>query len=157
MRESVYVETSVVSYLTARAANDPQVAVLQSMTVAWWNRRDRFDVYTSPVVLREAERGDPELASRRLAVLRALPVLELNMDVARVAECLMRAGALPAKAEDDAFHIATAPVNAMDYLLTWNCKHIDNAQLKPIIRRVCLESGFKCPEICTPRELMGTD
>ncbi len=155
MRESVYVETSVVSYLTARAASDPQVAVLQSMTMAWWRRRDQFDVFTSPVVLREAGRGDPELAFRRLDVLKTLAVLELTLDVATVAERLMQAGALPRKAEDDAFHVATAAVNGMDYLLTWNCKHIDNAQLKPVMRRVCSESGFKCPEICTPRELMG--
>ena len=155
MPESVYVETSVISYLTARAASDPQVAVLQSMTVAWWSRREQFDVYTSPVVLREAARGNPELASRRLDALRTLTVLELTLDVATVAERLLKAGALPRKAEDDAFHVATAAVNGMDYLLTWNCKHIDNAQLKPIMRSVCFESGFKCPEICTPRELMG--
>jgi predicted nucleic acid-binding protein len=155
MRESVYVETSVVSYLTARASKDPQVAVLQSMTEAWWRRRGQFDVFTSPIVFREAARGDSELASRRLDALKTLMVLELTLDVATVAERLIKAGALPRKAEDDAFHVATAAVNGMDYLLTWNCKHIDNAQLKPLMRKVCIDSGFKCPEICTPRELMG--
>lgn len=95
------------------------------------------------------------MASRRLDIIGSLPVLELTPDVARVAERLMLAGALPLKAEDDAFHVAVAAVNGMSYLMTWNCKHINNAQLKPVMRKVCVEAGFGCPEICTPRELMG--
>ena len=154
MRESVYVETSVVSYLTARAASDPQVAVLQSMTMAWWRRRDQFDVFTSPVVLREAGRGDPELAVRRLDVLKTLTLLELTLDVASVAERLMQAGALPRKAEDDAFHVATAAVNGMDYLLTWNCKHLANAAHRLQIVDILRREGHMPPVICTPEELM---
>ena len=88
-------------------------------------------------------------------MLKSLVVLELTSEIATLAECLLQAGALPRKAEDDAFHVAAAAVNNMNFLLTWNCKHIDNAQLKPVMRRVCSESGFTCPEICSPRELMG--
>ncbi len=103
----------------------------------------------------EALRGDPDAADRRMDALQEIPELDPSDRVAELSVLLMTAGALPEKAKDDAVHIATAAVCRMDYLLTWNCKHIDNAAMKPIIRRVCAEYGCDCPEICTPEELGG--
>jgi len=84
-----------------------------------------------------------------------LPLLEITDSVLSFSKELIKAGALPKKAIDDSLHIALSVVHGVDYLLTWNFRHIDNAETKPIIRNVCLEHGYKYPEICTPVELMG--
>jgi predicted nucleic acid-binding protein len=155
-RKSVYVETSVVSYLTARPSGDLLAAARQKATVDWWDTpRGRFDLYTSDVVMEEAVRGDADAAGRRLEALAGIPLLAITDAVRALSKALLREGALPAKAVDDALHIAIAAVHGVDYLLTWNCQHIDNAEMKPLIRSVCVVNGTSCPEICTPQELMG--
>lgn len=63
-------------------------------------------------------------------------------------------GAVPGNAGVDALHVAVATVHGVDCLLTWNCRHINNAETKPILRSVCAVAGYTCPEICTPEELM---
>lgn len=155
-KKSVYVETSVVSYLTAWPTGDLLAAAWQKATRDWWEtRRRRFDLYTSDLVLEEAGRGDATAAARRLEALAGLPVLALTEDVRVLARALLREGALPAGAPGDALHIALAAAHGVDYLLTWNFRHIDNAETKPLIRGVCVVNGHGCPEICTPQELMG--
>lgn len=154
--KAVYVETSVWSYLTARPVRDILGAARQHMTLEWWEkRRSGFQLFISPLVLQEAGRGDAEAASRRLDAMSDYPVLRMEEEAYRVAKELLDEGALPSSAEDDALHIALAAVHQMDYLLTWNCRHIDNAEVKPLARLLCLKYGYTCPEICTPEELMG--
>ncbi len=154
--KTVYVETSILSYLTARPTRDLLAAARQQMTREWWDTcRARFDVYISPLVDQEARRGDPDAARRRIGALGDLPALEIVEEAYALAAALIAEGALPRAAEDDATHIALAAVHGMDYLLTWNCRHIDNAETKPIVRSVCATRGYSCPEICTPEELMG--
>ena len=144
------------SYLTARPTRDLLASARQQMTLEWWDkRRVRFDVYISPLVDQESRRGDPDAARRRVEALGDLPTLEIVEDAYELAAALIAEGALPPKAEDDATHIALAAVHGMDYMLTWNCRHIDNAETKPIVRSVCAAHGYSCPEICTPEELMG--
>jgi len=121
----------------------------------WDSHKNRFQLYISELVVAESERGDPEAAKRRLIRLQGIPELSVTEDVISFAEKLINVGALPPKATDDAMHIAIATVHSIDYLLTWNCRHIDNAEAKPLIRKVCENSGFVYPEICTPQELMG--
>jgi hypothetical protein len=158
VKKSVYIESSVISYLTARVSRDLVSAARQQLTQEWWaNCRDDFDLFVSPLVVDEVSRGDPEAAERRMDSLQNVPELALTDRAADLAVFLMRAGALPAKAKDDAVHIAIAAVCRMDYLLTWNCRHIDNAAMKPVMRQVCTEHGLVCPEICTPEELRGAD
>jgi hypothetical protein len=82
-------------------------------------------------------------------------VLETTQEALELAKELLQAGALPAKAADDALHIAVAATKAVPYLLTWNCRHLANAMMRPIIESVCATKGFKAPIICTPEELMG--
>jgi predicted nucleic acid-binding protein len=155
-KKSVYLETSVVSYLTAWPTGDLLAAAWQKATRDWWEtRRGRFDLYTSALVLEEAGRGDPAAAARRLEALAGLPLLAVTDDVRGLARALLREGALPAGALDDALHIALAATHGTDYLLTWNFRHIDNAEAKPLVRSVCIVNGQTCPEICTPQELMG--
>ena len=153
---TVYIETSVISYLTARPSPVLLAAAHQQVTREWWdNRRQCFEQFVSPLVLDEAGRGDPEAAARRLAALDGFAVLEPTQPAAELVDILISDGALPRVARDDATHVAIATVHRMDYLLTWNCRHIDNAEAKPLIRSVCAVHGYTCPEICTPEELMG--
>jgi len=155
-KKSVYIETSVISYLTARPSSDLLASAWQKATVDWWEtRRNRFELYTSDLVLEEAARGQTEAAARRLESLAGIPILALSEEVRSLSKALLREGALPGKALDDSLHIAVAAVYGNDYLLTWNFRHLDNAEMKPLIRNICFKNGHACPEICTPQELMG--
>lgn len=109
----------------------------------------------SQLVDEECRRGDPDAAHRRVEAIVGIPMLEVVEEAYELAAALMAEGAVPASAQDDATHIALAAVHRMDYLLTWNCRHIANAETKPIVRAVCARHGYPCPEICTPEELMG--
>ncbi len=154
----VYIETSVVSYLTALPARDLLAAAWQSATLQWWKeRRPSFELCTSQLVLDEAAEGDREAAARRLNSLDGIPLLPITDAVSDLAANLVKEGALPKKATDDAVHLATAAYHGADYLLTWNCRHLDNAEMKPVMRSICAIQGYICPEICTPLELMGDE
>ncbi len=151
-----YIETSIVSYLTARPSRDLIVAAHQQLTHTWWqNERKNFDLYISQMVLNEASAGDAEAATQRLALLADINVLRSQSEVLTLAQCLIQAKAVPAVALDDSVHIAMAAVNGMDYLLTWNCTHIANAVLLKKISNVCMDFGVECPTICTPPEMLG--
>jgi predicted nucleic acid-binding protein len=156
MSETVYIETSLVGYLTARPSNNLILMANLEITRRWWeNRRGQFILYISQVVLDEAAQGDPEMAIKRLEILQNLPVLELTEAVQNLGSQFLTRSNLPSKASDDAIHIAAATVHGLDYLLTWNCKHIANAQIQRKLAEICLDFGYKLPLICTPYELMG--
>ena len=155
MKQTVYIETSIVSYLTSRPSNDIRVAANQNTTIEWWEtRRALFDLYVSEFVLTEASFGNPDAANRRMTVLEDIPELTTVEDVRRLGKILIYKGSLPVKAEIDAYHIAVAAVHGMEYLLTWNCTHIANAIMRPKIESLCREFGYEPPIICTPQELM---
>lgn len=154
-RPRVYIETSVVSYLTARPSRDLIVAGNELSTREWWDQRDRFELYVSRLVIDEAGRGDGAASALRLDALRDVPVLEIFEEAQSLAGELLRAAALPAGAKGDALHVALAAVHGMDHLVTWNCAHIANATMRPRIEAVCRAAGFEPPVICTPLELGG--
>ena len=155
MAELVYVETTVVSYLTARPSRDVVIAGHQQITHEWWDtRRESYKLCTSQLILQEAADGDAEAARERLEVLQSMVLLETTDAALTLANELLRAGALPAKAADDAFHIGIAATQGVSYLLTWNCRHLANATMRPLIEAVCASNGFKPPIICTPEELL---
>ena len=155
-KKTVYIETSIVSYLTARPSSDLLAAAWQKVTIDWWDtQRVRFDLFASDIVMEEAGRGDELAVAGRLEALAGIPLLAITDEVLSLSEALLQAGALPKKAIGDSLHIALSAVHGVDYLLTWNYRHIDNAEKKPIVRRVCLANNFEYPEICTPQELMG--
>lgn len=158
MRKRVYIETLIISYLTGRPSRNLLVAAWQSLTVEWWEKRRKlFELFVSELVLEEAGRGDSEAAERRLKAIEGIPLLKLTDSAVELSKKLILEGALPTKATDDALHIALSAVHNIDYLLTWNCRHIDNAETKPLIRSVVIANGYNYPEICTPQELIGGD
>ena len=155
MKPKIYIETSVVSYLTARPSRDLIVAANQQITQEWWQvRRTEFDLYVSQIVVQEAGSGDPTAAQQRLQVLDEILLLELTEDAVTVAEKLVQDKALPPNAVEDALHIAVAALNGMDYLLTWNFKHLANATMRYKIEQGCRQMGYEPPIICTPQELL---
>ena len=155
MKPSLYVETSVVSYLTARPSRDLITAARQQLTALWWSsRRSAYDLFVSPLVLEEAELGDTSAAAARLAVLEDLALVSPSLEADSLAEALMRETPLPEKAAADAVHIAAATTAGAEYLLTWNFKHIANPTLREHIDRVCRRSGYRPPTLCTPEDLL---
>jgi hypothetical protein len=154
MKARVFLETSVISYLTASPSRDIVHAAHQQITREWWSRRNRFELYVSQAVLREAARGNSEAAGRRLTAMQNIPVLAVSGEASKLAELFLAVNALPAKAAVDAVHIAVAVINGMDYLLTWNCTHIANAGIRARIEKICRDAGLQPPVICTPEELM---
>jgi hypothetical protein len=154
-KPKVYVETSVIGYLTVRPSRDLIVAACQQTTQEWWARQaGRFDLYVSVVVVREAGKGDRTEARKRLAILEPIPLLDLNEEALKLAERFVRRKVLPIKAGDDALHIALATVHDMDYLLTWNCKHIANPMIQKKIAALSRQRGYELPTICTPYEFL---
>ena len=152
----LYLETSVISYLAAWPSRDLIVAGHQQITHEWWRtRREHFDLFVSRIVVDEAAAGDEEAARRRLEILQSLPVLELNPEATELARELIVGGAFPKNAPEDALHVALATVHAMGFLLTWNCRHIANAEMTAAVSRICSAQGYELPRICTPEELMG--
>ena len=157
MTSRIYIETSVVSYLTARQSNDAIRSDCQQITRSWWNNgRAATMSYISPYVIEEASAGDSQAASERIEALRQIPVLPITPGIPDLAEFLLLCGGLPAKARLDALHIACAAYHQIDVLLTWNCTHIANPAQLPIMRGLCSARGYRLPELVTPFELMET-
>lgn len=154
--ESVYLETTFISYLVARPSRDVIVAGHQQTTQDWWDsRRSEFECSVSQVVIDEVSAGDPAETLKRLNVIRDLPVLEITTSAESLARAIMASGLMPARAVRDAAHIAVAAVHSIDYLLTWNCRHLANAQITRKIQEVCDQLSERMPVICTPEALMG--
>jgi hypothetical protein len=150
---TVYVETTIVSYLTARRSRDVVLAAHQALTRDWCRGRAAYQLRVSQLVIDEATMGDPLMRARRLRALQGIPVLSLTDAATRLARELVRHGALPEKATVDAFHIGVAAAHEMAYLLIWNCKHLANATMRSTIESVCRSEGLTSPVICTPEEL----
>jgi predicted nucleic acid-binding protein len=156
MSETVYIETSIIGYLTARPSNNLILMANLEATREWWDtRRDQFMLYISQVVLDEVARGNTEIATKRLEIVRDFPLLEVSEAVQNLAAQFLAKSSLPPKAADDALHIAAATIYGLDYLLTWNCKHIANAQIQKKLAQISLNAGYELPTLCTPYELMG--
>ena len=156
--DSVYIETTIVGHIAGRIHADPFVSARQRVTRDWWkDAASKYAVYISQLVLDECSEGDASAAAERLDVVKQLDLLEASNEGDDLADALITGKAIPASEPRDAFHIAIAAVNGVNYLLTWNFKHIANATLRPRIEQVCRDAGFEPPIICTPDELTGTD
>lgn len=154
MKPSVYIETTVISYLTARPHRDIVVAGHQQATRDWWETaHEQFHVFASTLVASEASKGDPEAARERLEVLSKLSLLAITDDARTLAGLLVARRAVPLSMEEDALHLAIAATNGLDYLVTWNCRHLANATIRPLIELICRDWGCRSPEICTPEVL----
>jgi hypothetical protein len=154
-RPKLYLETTIPSYLTARRSRDLRLAADQETTEEWWEmKRHDYELFTSEVVEVEVTAGDAAMAGARLRVLDGITRLSAQTEVDELIEHLLGSGIIPSNAAPDAAHIAFSAVHAMDFLLTWNCKHINNPHLVRRIERACAERGLACPVICTPEELL---
>ncbi|MBN1342085.1 MAG: type II toxin-antitoxin system VapC family toxin [Phycisphaerae bacterium] len=156
MKPTVYIETTIPSYLAARPSRDLVVAAHQQITEDWWSRRrTAFRLFTSQLVLEEAGRGDSDAARRRLGLLKPIKVLAVGEEVLHLSEAIVSAKLIPSDRAADAVHVAVAAVNGLDFLLTWNCAHINNAEIADLLAEACEGHGFRCPVMCTPEQLMG--
>jgi predicted nucleic acid-binding protein len=155
MKQRVYIETSVVSYLTGRPSRDIVIAAHQELTRQWWDTRaSGFQLLVSELVREESAGGDTEASRKRLAAIDAIAVLRANDAAVALAGQLVAEGPIPSDSAADALHIAIAAVNGIDYLLTWNCKHLASAAHRQRIEALLEAAGYVCPVICTPEELM---
>lgn len=155
MKPKVYLETTVVSYFTAKPSRDIITAAHQQITQEWWeNRRADFDLFISELVEQEASAGDEDAVQRRSKMLEGLPALQVNQAAVDLARILVNENALPEKSTGDALHVAIATMNAMDYLMTWNMRHLANATIRNAITVICRAHGYEPPVICTPEELL---
>ena len=155
MKPKVYIETTIISYLTAWPSLKPVMAGNQESTRSWWDeQRHKFALFVSEVVIDETSAGDPAASRRRIEALKDIPVLLVDDSARQLAKDLVNRTPLPEAARADSWHIAAATVNGMDYLLTWNCRHIANATLRNTMATICEEAGFRMPIICTPAELI---
>ncbi len=156
MSETVYIETSILGYLTARPTNNLILAANTKLTQDWWETsRYEFTLYASELVQDEAAQGDGEIAAQRLSLLEPIAFLELTEAAIALAQVFLTESNLPAKAANDTLHMALATVYGLDYLLTWNCKHMANAQIQKKLAQISGQLGYELPVICTPYELMG--
>lgn len=154
MKPTVYIESSIFTYLTAKPSRDIVLAAHQQITLDWWQyEKPNFELFTSQTTINEISNGDALAAERRLQAAASMPLLDVSIEATNLARVLIMDGALPQKAFLDALHIAVAAVHQMQYLLTWNCKHIANAVMRPKIEHLINYTGFISPIIATPEEL----
>ena len=158
MKSRLYIETTIPSYLVARASRNLRLAADQESTQVWWEKhRRKYDLFISEAVLEEAADGDADFAARRLAVLEGLPRLRVTVEVGELVARFLDEQIIPPTVAADAVHLALAVAHRMDLLLTWNCKHLHNPHLERRIVAACRELGYNCPVICTPAELLKSD
>jgi hypothetical protein len=155
---TVYIETSIISYLRQKPSSQVVTAARQLLTHKWWNdERSNYDLVVSQFVIDEVSAGDPSLAADRLSALDGIPVLPNALEILQIANEIVSRAILPAKAQVDALHIAAVAHHRIQYLLTWNCKHIANAKTLPRIHEVLTEMGVPIRIICTPEEMLGDE
>ncbi len=155
MKQKIYIETSVVSYLVARPSKDIIIAAHQASTSDFWVQLDNHEVFISEIVIQEASRGDEQQIRRRMELLENFNVLKIDNNIREIAREILTQNVIPSKCPEDALHIAVAAANGMDIIVTWNFKHINNPFIRKKVRYIVEEKGWGCPEICSPEEFLG--
>ncbi|MBF0502585.1 MAG: type II toxin-antitoxin system VapC family toxin [Candidatus Riflebacteria bacterium] len=151
---SVYLETSVLSYLASKPSSDLIIAAHQKVTHDWWLHRRKYDLATSPIVEREINLGDERTAQRRIDLIKGVRLLAVTLESYKLAEVLVKKGPLPKKADVDALHISLAAIHGIEYLLSWNCKHIANVFIQKDLAKIIRAHGYECPVLCTPESML---
>ena len=155
MKPKVYLETTIPSLLAAWPNRDVVILGQQQATRDWWDQhRHKYELFISDLVAVECRRGDAIAAREREELLAPCSLLNIPEAAQQLAQRILAAGLMPARATADALHVAIAAVHKMDFLLTWNCRHIANAATVERVRGVCSQAGYQPPVICTPFELM---
>ena len=154
MKSRVYVETSVISYLTARPSRDLSVAAKQQSSLELWDSQDRYELVVSDLVLAEASAGDAQAAAARRAWLTDLPILPIGTEAQQIADALVAKGAMPAAAFADALHIGIAASQQIEVIASWNFRHIASVWARSRIEAALQEMGYGACHIATPDELI---
>ena len=159
MSPSLYLETTVPSYLAGGIAGDLIVAAHIEATKRWWtDERQKYRLFVSAVVNDEIARGNREIAEQRRRLIVTLPLLRVTTAVVQLAGRLFDHLRLPESARPDAFHLALACHYNLDFLLTWNMKHIAGGHVRWTLEKLQRVGGIVIPTICTPEELLeGAD
>ena len=155
MKQKIYIETSVVSYLIARSSKDIIIAGHQLATRDFWELLPQFDSFISELVLEEAGQGDQSASAARLKELEGFKELEINEQCGFLASNLISDGVIPSQYPEDALHIAIAAIHGINIIVTWNFKHINNPVTRYRIRESIEHHGYLSPEICSPDEFLG--
>ena len=157
MKLKIYIETSVISYLTARPSKNILIAAHQVSTLDFWNCINDYEVFISDIVIQEVSKGDKTQAKQWNQIIASFPVLEIDDEVKEIAQTFLNSKVIPEKCPEDALHIAVAAANGMDAIVTWNFKHINNPFIRKRIRQLLEKIGLSCPEICSPEEFLGDE
>ncbi|MEZ6100292.1 MAG: type II toxin-antitoxin system VapC family toxin [Pirellulaceae bacterium] len=153
--KSVYIETTVVGNIAGRIHSDPLIASRQTITRNWWSTAlDRYDIFASELVIDECNDGDPTAAAERLLVLDGIRLIQSSTEAESLVEALIDGHAVPASEPRDASHIAIAATNGIEFLVSWNFKHILNPSTTRMIESICRDCGFEPPSLCTPEQLL---
>ena len=151
MKESVYIESSVISYLTSRPSRDLVIAYRQHVTLDWWeNQRADFELVVSSLVCEEIQEGEPEASQNGIKAIEEIEILDVAEKSIELAELLMLENVFSAGCGNDALHLAIAATQEIDYLLTWNFKQLNNAQKKNKLFNIVSFAGYRCPQLCSP-------
>lgn len=154
MKPKLYIETSIISYLTSRPSRDVVINANQQLALEWWETRENFDLFVSQIVVDEVSKGDAAFAQKRLDLIQDIPLIDFNDEAKNLAKEILNQNVLPPKASLDVFHIAVTAIHEIDFLLTLNCKHIANAFVIKRIEKICAEFGYESPIVCTPQEIL---
>jgi predicted nucleic acid-binding protein len=158
MKKHIYVETTVVSYLTANPSRDIMIAGHQEATRELWTKlTTKYETYVSALVYQEASRGDSEQAQMRLAAIAQFPMLDIDDETRSLAEKIIAKKGIPTEYPEDALHIAIAAVNGIEVIITWNFAHLNNPFTRKKVRKIVESEGYSCPEICSPEELLEVE
>ena len=154
-RPLVYLETSFISYLTARVSADPKRALDQAATRRWWEEESaKCLLCVSNIVIDEASKGDALQVAARMEIIAGLEVLPTSTEAERLANRLIAVHAIPTQYKADALHVGIAAVSGAKFLLTWNCRHIANHEILPLTMETVTLAGYRCPWIETPAHFL---
>ena len=158
MKKKVYIETTIPSYLVARPSRDITLLYHQEITKEWWEEyKDTYELFISEIVYEEASKGDKKYSQLRFDILKTVNVLDYDDEIEQITKIYLDYFSFLKKSIRDASHIAYAVFYKMDFLLTWNCRHLANAEMRSTLHRINNKLGYKTPDVCTPLELIPPD
>jgi predicted nucleic acid-binding protein len=157
MKKSVYLDTTIPSYYYEERT---ELALRQKITQQWWNEQSQnYSLYISEIVLLELNRGYYPHKNEIISLVNGFSVLEVSDEISDIVQIYIAQNIMPIKDPGDALHLALASYHKMDFLLTWNCKNIANANKFEHIRIINTQLGLYVPQIVTPEQLFmeGSD
>ncbi|NCC62747.1 MAG: PIN domain-containing protein [Verrucomicrobiae bacterium] len=157
MKRTIYIETSVISYYTAKPSDNIRINGHQLATYEFWEILPQYNVYISDTVIEESSRGDEEKVQERLFAIRKFSILEIDSKTQELAKKLVNTGTIPEKCPEDALHISVAATYSIGFVLTWNFKHINNPFMMRNITDVVTNAGYQMPIICSPEEFLEAE